>query len=127
MIFLLAPTSTETRIGQVARLGSGYLYYVSLKGVTGAATLDINAVADRVAVIRRHTTTMPIGVGFGISDAASAKAVAQHADAVVIGSALIKRMEESVARGGDPLADLQAFMSGIRQALDSESILGHPA
>ena len=114
-------------MGQVARLGSGYLYYVSLKGVTGAATLDINAVADRVAVIRRHTTTMPIGVGFGISDAASAKAVAQHADAVVIGSALIKRMEESVARGGDPLADLQAFMSGIRQALDSESILGHPA
>ena len=126
VIFLLAPTSTETRMGQVARLGSGYLYYVSLKGVPGAATLDINAVADRVAVIRRHTT-MPIGVGFGISDASSAKAVAQHADAVVIGSALIKRMEESVARGGDPLADLQAFMSGIRQALDSESILGHPA
>ena len=86
----------------------------------------IASVADQQGISIEHTT-MPIGVGFGISDAASAKAVAQHADAVVIGSALIKRMEESVARGGDPLADLQAFMSGIRQALDSESILGHPA
>jgi tryptophan synthase alpha chain len=111
---------------QVARLGSGYLYYVSLKGVTGAATLDTQAVADRVAVIRRHTT-MPIGVGFGISDAASAKAVAQHADAVVIGSALIKTMEASVARNGNPVADLRVFMTDIRSALDEDSKLGQAA
>ena len=126
VIFLLAPTSTETRMDQVARLGSGYLYYVSLKGVTGAATLDTQAVADRVAVIRRHTT-MPIGVGFGISDAASAKAVAQHADAVVIGSALIKTMEASVARNGNPVADLRVFMTDIRSALDEDSKLGQAA
>lgn len=116
-VFLLAPTSTEKRMQDVARLGSGYLYYVSLRGVTGAANLDVQAVAQRVAQIRGHTN-MPIGVGFGISDATSAAAVAQCADAVVIGSALIRLMEEAQTHGEDPIQKAGAFMAGIRVALD---------
>jgi tryptophan synthase alpha chain len=116
-IFLLAPTSTESRMRDVARLGAGYLYYVSLKGVTGAGHLDSAAVGDRVQQIRRFTS-MPIAVGFGISNADSAVAVAQHADAVVIGSALIRVMEEAVKTGSDTLSAAAGFISGIRQALD---------
>ncbi|MBU3723887.1 MAG: tryptophan synthase subunit alpha [Burkholderiaceae bacterium] len=117
-IFLLAPTSTESRMRDVARLGSGYLYYVSLRGVTGAAHIDPAAVAARVQEIRRFTA-MPIGVGFGISDAASAVAVASAADAVVIGSALIRIMEDAQQAGRDPLQAAGEFMSGIRAALDA--------
>lgn len=119
-IFLLAPTSSDSRMQQVARQGSGYLYYVSLRGVTGSSALQASDVAERVAAIRQHTT-MPIGVGFGISDATSARAISQHADAVVIGSALIKLMESARAEG---LTDEQIvrqafdFMAGIRAALD---------
>jgi tryptophan synthase alpha chain len=117
-IFLLAPTSTDQRMRDVARLGSGYLYYVSLRGVTGAGNLDPNAVADRVAHIRSFTP-MPIGVGFGISDAASAVAVAGAADAVVIGSALIRLMEDAQKNGQDPIRKAGEFMTGIRSALDA--------
>lgn len=117
-IFLLAPTSTESRMQDVARLGSGYLYYVSLRGVTGAAHIDPAAVAARVQQIRRFTS-MPIGVGFGISDAASAVAVASSADAVVIGSALIRLMEDAQQNGKDPLQAAGEFMSSIRLALDA--------
>lgn len=117
-VFLLAPTSTEKRMQDVARLGSGYLYYVSLRGVTGAANLDTQSVAERVQLIRQHTD-MPIGVGFGISDAQSATAVAQCADAVVIGSALIRLMEDAQRTAQDPIEAAGRFMAGIRQALDS--------
>jgi tryptophan synthase alpha chain len=117
-VFLLAPTSSESRMRDVARLGSGYLYYVSLRGVTGAANIDTQAVADRVAIIRRYTD-MPIGVGFGISDAASAVAVASSADAVVIGSAIIKLMEQSLAEGRHPVEAAGAFIANIRAALDA--------
>ncbi len=117
-IFLLAPTSTETRMQEVARLGSGYLYYVSLRGVTGAANIDPQAVYERVELIRSYTA-MPIGVGFGISDAASAVAVAASADAVVIGSALIRLMETAEKAGESPIEKAKAFMTGIRQALDA--------
>jgi tryptophan synthase alpha chain len=116
-IFLLAPTSTETRMDQVARLGAGYLYYVSLKGVTGAGHLDTEDVARKVAVVRQHTS-LPIGVGFGISDAASAKAVAAHADAVVIGSAIIKLMEQQVADQKPVVPAVSTFLAGIRAAID---------
>jgi tryptophan synthase alpha chain len=116
MIFLLAPTSTESRIAEVARLASGYIYYVSLKGVTGAATLDVAEVASRIADIRRHTR-LPLGVGFGIRDAASARAVAEVADAVVIGSKIISEME---AGGPDRAIErARQFVAGIRDALDS--------
>lgn len=117
-IFLLAPTSTDSRMKDVARLGSGYLYYVSLRGVTGAGNLDPRAVADRVAHIRSFTS-MPIGVGFGISDAASAVAVAGTADAVVIGSALIRLMEDAQKNAQDPIQKAGEFMAGIRKALDA--------
>lgn len=117
-IFLLAPTSSASRIQDVARLGSGYLYYVSLRGVTGAAHIDVASVATRVAEIR-NATPMPIGVGFGISDATSAVAVAVTADAVVIGSALIRLMEDAQKAGEDPLAKAGAFIGSIRQALDA--------
>ncbi|MFM1858979.1 MAG: putative tryptophan synthase alpha chain protein [Pseudomonadota bacterium] len=113
-IFLLAPTSSTSRMEQVARLGGGYLYYVSLKGVTGAASLDVASVADRVSTLRQHAK-LPVGVGFGISDAASAVAVAEHADAVVIGSAIIKLMESET----QPVLAAGAFVATIRQALDA--------
>lgn len=95
-IFLLAPTTTEARIEAVARVARGYAYYVSLKGVTGAGHIDTEDVALRLSAIRRHVR-IPVGVGFGIRDAASAQRVARVADAVVIGSKLIETMEQAVA------------------------------
>ncbi len=95
-IFLLAPTSTEDRMRAIGKVARGYVYYVSLKGVTGAGTLNTDDVATRVALIRRHVS-IPVGVGFGIRDAASAQRVARGADAVVIGSKLIETMEQAVA------------------------------
>src|SRR5690606_9397926 len=94
-IFLLAPTSTETRIQAVAKVARGYVYYVSLKGVTGAGHLDTEDVARKLDVIRRHGK-IPVGVGFGIRDRESARKVASCADAVVIGSKIIEAMEEAV-------------------------------
>ena len=115
-IFLLAPTSTEARMAQVGRVATGYVYYVSLKGVTGAGNLDTEAVAQAVPRIRAHVK-VPVGVGFGIRDAASARAVAQVADAVVIGSRLVQILEG--AGGGDNVpAAARAFMAEIRTALD---------
>lgn len=116
LIFLLAPTSTDQRIQQVAALASGYVYYVSLKGVTGAGTLDTEAVAAMLPRIRRHVT-IPVGVGFGIRDGASAKAVGQSADAVVIGSRLIQLIENQARSQVAPTA--AAFLQSVRQALDS--------
>ena len=116
-IFLLAPTSTEARMAQVGRVATGYVYYVSLKGVTGAGHLDTAAVAEAVPRIRAHVS-VPVGVGFGIRDASSARAVAQVADAVVIGSRLVQVLEE--AGGGDNVpAAARAFMAEIRAALDA--------
>ncbi len=114
-IFLLAPTSTEERMQQVARYGSGFSYYVSLKGVTGAQHIDTAEVAAKIAVVRRHVK-LPIGVGFGIRDAATAKAVASVADAVVIGSRIIQELENTPRE--QAVAAVQAFIAGIRQALD---------
>jgi len=115
-IFLLAPTSTEKRIQEVARLGSGYLYYVSLRGVTGAGNLDLADVAARIPKIRA-ATRLPIGVGFGIRDADSARRVAQSADAVVIGSRIIQEIE--AGSPDEAVARVKAFLKPIRQALDA--------
>jgi tryptophan synthase alpha chain len=115
LIFLLAPTSTTERVKQVARHGSGFSYYVSLKGVTGAGGIDTDEVARRVAAIREHVK-LPIGVGFGIRDAQTAKTVASVADAVVIGSRIIQELENNPKEQG-PQA-VQAFCAGIRAALD---------
>ncbi|MCF8207632.1 MAG: tryptophan synthase subunit alpha [Methylotenera sp.] len=115
-IFLLAPTSTEARMAQVGQLASGYVYYVSLKGVTGAGHLNTDAVAEAVPRIRRHVS-VPVGVGFGIRDAATAKAVGAVSDAVVIGSKLVELLErqpvDNVASTG------AAFIREIRAALDT--------
>jgi tryptophan synthase alpha chain len=115
-IFLLAPTSTEQRIKQVGRVASGYVYYVSLKGVTGAGHLDIDAVATMLPRIRAHVQ-VPVGVGFGIRDAATAKAVAAVSDAVVIGSALVQLLEHQTAENAPKAAG--QFIADIRTALDS--------
>ena len=115
-IFLLAPTSTKKRIDQVARSDSGYLYYVSLRGVTGAANIDLSDVASHIPAIRK-ATKLPIGVGFGIRDAESAKRVAQTADAVVIGSRIIQEIEAGSADSA--VARVKAFLQPIRKALDA--------
>ncbi len=118
-IYLLAPTSVDARIREVARLARGYVYYVSLKGVTGAGHLDTDEVARRLADIRRHVS-IPVGVGFGIRDAESAARVAQHADAVVIGSKLIQIIEEASLRDG-PQAAIGAaaqWLAQVRQAIE---------
>ena len=117
LIFLLAPTSTTERVKQVARYGSGFSYYVSLKGVTGAGGIDTADVAKRVAAIREHVK-LPIGVGFGIRDAQTAKSVAAVADAVVIGSRIIQELENTPKEQGP--AAVRAFVAGIREALDGK-------
>jgi tryptophan synthase alpha chain len=116
LIFLLAPTSTDERIRQVAKVGSGFSYYVSLKGVTGAGNIDTRQVTERVQAIREHVK-LPIGVGFGIRDAATAKALSNVADAVVIGSRIIEEIENTPNEGAVEV--VRSFVAGIREALDS--------
>jgi|UniRef100_UPI0040473474 tryptophan synthase alpha chain len=115
-IFLLAPTSSEERIREAAKVASGYIYYVSMRGVTGAAHLNTQDVASIIPNIRQETA-IPIAVGFGINDAASAKAVSTMADAVVIGSRIIRVLEEAPA--GQAVQSLEHFIREIRVALDS--------
>ena len=115
-IFLLAPTSSPARIKEAAKIASGYIYYVSLRGVTGANNLNTQDVASIIPQIRA-VTPIPIAVGFGIHDAASAKAVSNTADAVVIGSRIIRLLEE--APPGEAVQSLEHFIREIRTALDS--------
>lgn len=115
LIFLLAPTSTEQRVQQVARVGSGFTYYVSLKGVTGAGHIDTEDVARRLDLIRKHVQ-LPLGVGFGIRDAETARAVAGVADAVVIGSRIIQEIEAHAP--AEAAKYVRSFVSSIRSALD---------
>jgi tryptophan synthase alpha chain len=116
LIFLLAPTSTDERMQQVARVASGYVYYVSLKGVTGAGHLDTAAVGQMLPRIRAQVK-IPVGVGFGIRDAATAKAIGAVADAVVIGSKIIQLIEDQPRDQVAPAA--AEFLRGIRAALDA--------
>lgn len=115
-IFLLAPTSSEERIRQVAAVSSGFCYYVSLKGVTGAGHIDTAEVAERIAAIRQHVK-LPIAVGFGIRDGATARTVGSVADAVVIGSRIIAELENTPH--DQACSAVQAFVTDIRQALDA--------
>ncbi|MFM7660854.1 MAG: tryptophan synthase subunit alpha [Betaproteobacteria bacterium] len=115
-IFLLSPTSTELRIRDIVRHAQGYVYYVSLKGITGAANLDVDAVAAKIPVIRQYTD-LPIGVGFGIRDAQSARAVAEVADAVVIGTRLIQEMEQVGADQAQ--AAVGSLLADIRKGMDA--------
>jgi tryptophan synthase alpha chain len=116
LIFLLAPTSTDERMAQVNQVASGYVYYVSLKGVTGAGTLDTGAVEAMLPRIRRHVS-LPVGVGFGIRDAETARAISRVADAVVIGSRIIQLIESQPREAVVETA--RTFLRGIRAALDA--------
>ena len=115
LIFLLAPTSTSARMEQIAKVASGYVYYVSIKGVTGAANLDTDAVEAMLPRIRQHVQ-IPVGVGFGIRDAVTAKAVGRVADAVVIGSKIIQLIENQPHE--NVVAVAHDFLKEIRIALD---------
>jgi tryptophan synthase alpha chain len=119
-IFLLAPTTTRARMDVICAAARGFIYYVSLKGVTGAASLDVEAVARRLDEIRA-CATLPIGVGFGIKDAVTAGRVAKIADAVVVGSAVVERI---AANAGDQQAmtsSVSALLRDMRQAMDAQN------
>jgi tryptophan synthase alpha chain len=120
-IFLVAPTTPDERVARIAEQASGFIYYVSLKGVTGAGHLDPNEVATRIAVIKRHSD-LPVAVGFGIKDAASARSVAVVADGVVVGSALVNAMAQAIEGGGNHQAAVEAasaLLADIRKGIDS--------
>jgi len=117
-IYLLAPNSSAARIRHMGQLGKGYLYYVALKGVTGAGHLDLDDVERKLSEIRQ-LTDLPVGVGFGIKNAEAAASIGRFADAVVVGSALVDRIEQSVADPGRALADMVALLSSMREALDA--------
>jgi tryptophan synthase alpha chain len=116
-IFLLAPTTTPARIQTICATAKGFIYYVSLKGVTGAATLDVDAVRRKLAEIRA-CATLPVGVGFGIKDAATAARMAQIADAVVVGSAVVERIAANVADPQAAEAQVSALLREMRVAMD---------
>jgi tryptophan synthase alpha chain len=117
-IFLLAPTSDAQRMELVSEVASGFLYYVSFKGVTGANRLDVGAVKSKLQELRKHTA-LPIGVGFGIRDAESAALVADIADAVVVGSVLVGKIAELAERPAEIPAALAATVAGMRSAIDA--------
>lgn len=117
LIHLLAPNTDDERCARICESATGFVYYVSLKGVTGSGGLDVDAVARRLAAIRRHTE-LPVGVGFGVRDAAAAAALAPHADAVIVGSALVERLHSARANRAQVLSQAQEFMATLREAMD---------
>lgn len=119
-IFLAAPTTTAERLGLIASVSSGFLYYVSIKGVTGAASLDVGALTEKLDVIKQHTE-LPVGVGFGISTAEDAGAVAKVADAVVVGSALVKFIAEQPDDIKSIKASMQELLSSMRESINNAS------
>jgi tryptophan synthase alpha chain len=114
-IFLISPTTPERRIQQIAKRAQGFVYYVSLKGVTGAAHFDLNEVASKLTDLRSHIS-IPIGVGFGIHDSVTARAVSELADAVVVGSRIIKEIEESSKE--KILMNVSGLVKSLRSAID---------
>ncbi len=119
MIYLLAPTSTDERMELICKQATGFVYYVSLKGVTGAANLDVASVVEKVNQIRTHTD-IPVGVGFGIRDAESAAKVAAVADAVVVGSAVVSRVADNADDPQKISQQVCELLSSMRQAMDKE-------
>lgn len=116
-IFLLAPTSDDARLKCILAVASGFVYYVSLRGVTGAAHLDLTEVRSRVVAIQKQTT-LPVGVGFGIGTPEAAAEVATFADAVVVGSALVKRIAVLAATPDKIPAEVATFLATLRAAMD---------
>lgn len=121
-IFLLSPTSSPERIKLITQAASGFIYYVSLRGVTGASNLDVGEVSAKIKMIRSYTD-LPLGVGFGISSAETAAQVAEFADAVIVGSAVVKRMEEMVVVPDKILIEVPAFIARLREAMDRVTII----
>jgi tryptophan synthase alpha chain len=117
-IFLLAPNTTAERIQKMDAYGSGYLYYVSLKGVTGAGHIDTADVEQKLQLIRENTN-IPVGVGFGVKDAETAKTVANIADGVVVGSALISKIEANLDNPDQAKSEIIALLKSMREAMDS--------
>jgi tryptophan synthase alpha chain len=117
LVFLLAPTSTPERISRVTSLATGYIYYVSLRGVTGASHIDLGEVGAKLAEIRKKTS-LPLGVGFGIRDGEAARSVCQVADAAIIGSRVIQEIESAPAAA---LERVPAFLRGVREAMDRKA------
>ena len=117
MIFLIAPNSTEQRIRKIVSFASGYLYYVSLKGVTGAGHLDLDSVAQKLDQIR-SLTDLPIGVGFGVKNADTARAIGSLADGVVVGSALIEQIESSLDSSEKAIQAVEQLLKSMREGLD---------
>lgn len=115
-IFLLSPTTPESRVEMVAKAAGGFIYYVSLKGVTGSANLDTEEVARKIAIIRKHCS-LPVGVGFGIRDAATAEAVARIADAVVVGSRIVNEIE--TASMEDVVQKVKYLVQDLRRGVDA--------
>lgn len=119
LVYLLAPTSTEDRIARIGTVASGFVYYVSVKGVTGAANLDSADVAEHVETIRR-TIALPVGVGFGIKDPETAAKVSKVADAVIVGSAIVGRIEDLADRPAEIPGTIGDFVSSLRAAIDAD-------
>src|SRR5665647_68107 len=115
-IFLLSPTTEPARVQTIVDMASGFVYYVSLRGVTGAQNLDIVDVAKHIAIIREKTG-LPIGVGFGVRDAATAKSIAHVADAVVVGSRMVQAIEQSNEQ--NVVANVAALMTELRSAINT--------
>ena len=117
-VFLIAPTSSSGRIRKICDASRGYVYYVSLKGITGAGHLDLDSVADKMAEIRQ-ISTLPVGVGFGIKDAQTASAMGKIADAVIVGSAIVSRIAEHQGDAEATVDAVSGFVSELRAGLDS--------
>lgn len=118
VIFLLAPTTSESRLKHIAKMGSGYLYYVSLKGVTGANNIDVNDVSNRIELIRKNTS-LPVLVGFGISSPESAAEIAStSSDGVVIGSAIIDKLDSAYRVGKNPIDEIAVFIKEVRKKIN---------
>ncbi len=120
-IFLVAPTSSEARISIITEVASGFVYYVSVKGVTGAAHLDVNDVAGHISAIRAHTG-LPVGTGFGIKDPQTAAAVAQVCDAVIVGSALVSRIGELADEPQAIPGALAGILGAMRASMDAQTL-----
>lgn len=117
-IFLLAPTSHRARIERIVAAASGFVYYVSVKGVTGAANLSLDSVRDKLAEIR-SCTELPVGVGFGIKDPQTAAAMSEFADAVVVGSALVAHIESNLDRPEKAIEEIKGLLGEMRAAMDA--------
>lgn len=117
-VYLIAPTTTDDRIKAICEASSGYVYYVSVKGVTGSASLDVNSVAEKLAVIRAKSD-IPVGVGFGIKDAESAAAVANVADGVIVGSVLVNTIAANIHDHAAIKSKIYDIVSSMRQAMDA--------